>query len=65
MAFVDHLVFSLLWVSLHAMIGYVILISNLKFCDLYILLECRNNSNLPTLLELWVSEVGVWAKRSD
>ena len=57
MAYVDRLVFSLLWVSPDIIIGYFISISNLKGREMYILWGCRKNTNVLSVLELWVSEV--------
>ena len=37
----------------------------MKIHELYILWGWRNNNNLLSVLELWVSEVGVWDKRSN
>ena len=65
MANVDRLFCGLLWVYPDVIIQCIILRSNLRVHNVYILWGCKNNINVILVLELWVSEVGVWDKKSD
>ena len=65
MAYFYHLVFGQLWVTPDVMILYVVLRSKMKAREVKILWGFRNNINAPAVLELWVSVVWVWYKRSD
>ena len=58
MAYFDHLVFGLPWVSPYVMIGYAVSRYKMKFHEVYILWGFRNNTNALAVLEMWV--LGVW-----
>ena len=65
MVYFHRLIFGLIWVSPYMMICYLVLISKIKVHEVYIIWLCIKNTNILAVMELWVSEVGVWDKRSN
>ena len=59
------LVSSPLFISQDEMIGYVSLREKMKVHEVWILCECRNNTNVHTVQELWILLVGLGTEISN